>query len=102
MKFCTKCVMPDTKPNLHFDRGGYVMLVDSQENKNVDIDWGSRKAEFLELIKKYLEYSGFSSDEFWQIVDSFTNKDIFKCDENGKFLHDIDGSLIRKDDTILK
>jgi len=53
-------------------------------------------------IKKYLEYSGFSSDEFWQIVDSFTNKDIFKCDENGKFLRDIDGSLIRKENTILK
>ena len=53
-------------------------------------------------IKKYLEYSGFSTKEFWQIVDSFTNKDIFKCDENGNFLHDIDGSLIRKDSTILK
>ena len=53
-------------------------------------------------IKKYLEYSGFSDDEFWEIVDSFTNKDIFKCDENGKFLRDIDGSLIRKENTILK
>ncbi|MBR6611181.1 MAG: N-acetyl sugar amidotransferase, partial [Campylobacter sp.] len=56
MKFCTKCVMPETKPNLHFDQDGVCDACRSQENKNVDIDWGSRKAEFLELIKKYKKH----------------------------------------------
>lgn len=53
-------------------------------------------------IKKYLEWSGFSKEEFQKILDSFTNKKIFKCDEKGNFLKDIDGSLIRKEECILK
>lgn len=53
-------------------------------------------------IKKYLEFSGFSEKEFEKIVDSYTNKKIFKRDENGKFLRDSDGSLIKKDEFVLK
>ena len=53
-------------------------------------------------IAKYLEFSGFTMEEFQNIVDSFTNKKIFKRDENGKFLRDIDGSLIKKDEYILQ
>ncbi|HEC1890297.1 TPA: N-acetyl sugar amidotransferase [Campylobacter jejuni] len=53
-------------------------------------------------IKKYLEFSGFSEEEFQKIVDSFTNKKIFKRDENGKFIRDYDGSLVRKDECVLK
>ncbi|EAK0979610.1 N-acetyl sugar amidotransferase [Campylobacter lari] len=52
-------------------------------------------------IKKYLEFSGFSEKEFEKIVDSYTNKKIFKRDENGKFLRDSDGSLIKKDEFVL-
>ncbi|MBX2078137.1 N-acetyl sugar amidotransferase [Campylobacter peloridis] len=53
-------------------------------------------------IKKYLKFSGFSKEEFEKIVDSFTNKKIFKRDENGKFLKDSDGSLIKNEEYILK
>ncbi|MCR6570873.1 N-acetyl sugar amidotransferase [Campylobacter insulaenigrae] len=53
-------------------------------------------------IKKYLQFSGFSEDEFEKIVDSFTNRKIFKRDKNGKFLKDSDGSLIKNEEYILK
>ena len=53
-------------------------------------------------IKKYLEYIGFTQEEFDKIVDSYTNKKIFKRDENGKFSRDIDGSLVRKEEYIVK
>ena len=53
-------------------------------------------------IKKYLEYTGFTQKEFDKIVDSYTNKRIFKRDENGKFLKDIDGSLVRKEEYLVK
>lgn len=53
-------------------------------------------------IKKYLKFTGFSQEEFDKIVDSYTNKRIFKRDENGKFLRDIDGSLIRKEEYIVR
>lgn len=47
-------------------------------------------------VKEYLNYTGFSQEEFDKIVDSYTNKRIFERDENGKFIKDIDGSLVRK------
>ncbi|EOA4000600.1 hypothetical protein ACH2GF_001978, partial [Campylobacter coli] len=31
MKFCKKCVMPDTKPDLHFDEEGVCDACRSQE-----------------------------------------------------------------------
>ena len=53
-------------------------------------------------IKEYLKYTGFTKEEFDKIVYSYTNKRIFKRDENGKFMRDIDGSLIRKEEYIVK
>jgi len=53
-------------------------------------------------IKEYLNYTGFRQDEFDKIVDSYTSKRIFKRDENRKFLKDIDGSLVRKEEYIVK
>jgi len=53
-------------------------------------------------VKKYLEYTGFTQQEFDKIIDSYTNKRIFLRDENGKFIRDIDGSLVRKEDYIVK
>ena len=53
-------------------------------------------------IKEYLKYTGFTEEEFTKIVDSYTNKRIFERDENGKFIRDIDGSLVRKEKYIVK
>lgn len=53
-------------------------------------------------INEYLNYTGFTQEEFNKIVDSYTNKRIFKRDENGKFIRDIDGSLVRKEEFIVK
>jgi len=53
-------------------------------------------------ISEYLKYTGFKREEFDKIVDSYTNKRIFGRDENGNFLRDIDGSLVRKEEYIVK
>lgn len=53
-------------------------------------------------INEYLNYTGFTQEEFNKIVDSYTNKRIFRRDENGKFIRDIDGSLVRKEEFIVK
>ena len=50
----------------------------------------------LKAIKKYLEYTGFTQQEFEKIVFSFTNKKIFERNEQGEFIRDIDLSLVRK------
>nr|ELN8688724.1 pseudaminic acid biosynthesis protein PseA [Campylobacter coli] len=56
MKFCKKCVMPDTKPDLHFDEEGVCDACRSQEVKNQNINWQEREKEFFELIKKYKKH----------------------------------------------
>jgi len=53
MKLCTKCVMPNTKPDLHFDENGICDACRFQESKNKEIDWESREKEFLDLVQKY-------------------------------------------------
>ena len=65
------------------------------------------RAEGLELVKAYdgkypyygvnnfVEYSGMSKEEIDAIIDSFTNPILFKQDENGKFLRDEAGNLVR-------
>ncbi len=52
-------------------------------------------------ILEYLKYTGYTQIEFDKILDSFTNKKIFKRDENRRFLKDIDGSLVRKEEYIV-
>ena len=42
MRFCTQCVMPDTKPDLHFDDQGVCDACRSQTAKNDRIDWEKR------------------------------------------------------------
>jgi hypothetical protein len=53
-------------------------------------------------IQEYLDYTRFSEEEFFKIVDSYSNKRIFERDDSGKFLKDIDGSLIRKSEYIVR
>lgn len=59
MKFCKKCVMPSTKPDLNFDENGICDACNSQDEKNHKIDWGKRELEFLDLVKKYKKNSDY-------------------------------------------
>jgi len=64
--------------------------------------------EGLELVKKYdgkypkhsiasfIEYSGMTKEEIDEIIDSFTNSILFKSDDEGVFLRDEEGNLIRE------
>lgn len=56
----------------------------------------------MKAINEFLKYTGFTEQEFDKILDSFTSKKIFKRDENGSFIKDIDGSLVRKDEYIVR
>ncbi|NOU40024.1 MAG: N-acetyl sugar amidotransferase [Methylotenera sp.] len=52
MKYCIRCVMPSTKPDLHIDDGGVCNACKSYENR-AEIDWDLRKKELLEILEKY-------------------------------------------------
>ncbi|MCF6246330.1 MAG: N-acetyl sugar amidotransferase [Desulfobacula sp.] len=59
MRFCAKCVMPDTKPDLHFDEEGVCDACRSQEAKNEKINWAKRKKEFLSIVDRHRKNSDY-------------------------------------------
>ncbi|MEQ1586323.1 MAG: N-acetyl sugar amidotransferase [Cyclobacteriaceae bacterium] len=52
MKYCTRCVMPDTKPDLFLDEEGVCNACRSFE-KRKEIDWETRRKEFFQVIDRY-------------------------------------------------
>lgn len=58
LKYCTKCVMPNTKPDLHFDADGVCDACRSAEVKE-NIDWSKRETEFREVIERYRDSSNY-------------------------------------------
>lgn len=57
MRYCTKCITPETHDTIIFDKEGVCSVCRQIEYKNEKIDWEKRKTELLELIKKYKEKS---------------------------------------------
>lgn len=51
MRYCTKCVMPDTKPDLFFNEQGVCDACLSAEFKN-KVDWHQREQEFRALVQE--------------------------------------------------
>ncbi len=52
MKYCTRCVMPDTKPDLLLDADGVCNACRSFE-KRKEVNWEVRKEEFFKVVDKY-------------------------------------------------
>jgi N-acetyl sugar amidotransferase len=53
LKYCKKCLFPETKPDLHFSQDGICSACTSAERKNIGINWEVRKNEFFNIIEKY-------------------------------------------------
>jgi N-acetyl sugar amidotransferase len=47
-------------------------------------------------IPDFLNYTGYSEKEFFDILDRFTNKSLFQRDEEGALLKDLNGDLLPK------
>ncbi|MDR3598764.1 N-acetyl sugar amidotransferase [Clostridium sp.] len=52
MKYCKKCVMPDTKPDLFLDKEGICNACRSFEKRD-EINWADRKKELIEILDRY-------------------------------------------------
>lgn len=55
LKYCVRCVMPHTKPDLHIDEEGVCNACRSIE-KRKEINWDERKKELLEILEKYRKH----------------------------------------------
>lgn len=61
MNYCKKCVMPDTKPDLHIDEEGVCNACRNYE-KRTEVDWDARKNELSAIIEKYKSKDGSKWD----------------------------------------
>lgn len=57
MKYCKKCVMPDTRPGIRFDENGVCYPCLAAEKKKT-IDWNKRLKELEELCSRYKGANG--------------------------------------------
>ena len=58
MKYCKKCVMPDTRPGSLFDEEGVCQACRNYE-KQASVDWGARFKELKALCDKYRRKDGY-------------------------------------------
>jgi len=61
LKYCTRCVMPDTKPDLYLDKESVCNACRSYERR-VEIDWESRRKELLQILDRYRHRDGSNWD----------------------------------------
>ena len=57
MKYCKKCVMPDTRPGIRFNKDGVCQGCITHEKKK-DINWKERYKELEKLCNKYRNTKG--------------------------------------------
>lgn len=61
IKYCKRCVMPETKPDLFIDEEGVCNACRSYENRK-HVDYRKRKEELLEILDKYRSKDGSNYD----------------------------------------
>lgn len=52
LKYCARCVMPHTKPDLHLDEAGICNACRAYENRK-QVDWDARRQELLTVLERY-------------------------------------------------
>ena len=57
LKYCVRCVMPSTKPDLHIDQDGVCNACRAYEGRK-HVDWEARRRELLALLEKYRRPDG--------------------------------------------
>lgn len=62
MRYCKRCIMPDTRPEIVFNEEGVCDACISAERKHSEIDWNERERQFLEILNKYRSKDGSKWD----------------------------------------
>jgi len=53
IRYCTKCLFPETKPDLYFNKKGICSACIAAKAKDKSIDWDQREKDFYTIIKKF-------------------------------------------------
>ena len=57
LKYCSRCVMPDTKPDLLLDANSVCNACRSYEHRQ-QIDWAAREKELIDVVARYRKPDG--------------------------------------------
>lgn len=52
LKYCNRCIMPDTKPDLNIDEEGVCSACRAYERRR-DVDWDQRRRELVDVLDRY-------------------------------------------------
>lgn len=61
LRYCMKCVMPDSKPDLRLDEEGICNACRSYERRK-EVDWQQRQRELLQVLERYKAKDGTTWD----------------------------------------
>ena len=61
LKYCVRCVLPNSKPDLHFNAEGVCAACQAYENRT-ETDWDARREEFLGIVEQYRDHTNSSWD----------------------------------------
>ncbi|MDB5098491.1 MAG: Pseudaminic acid biosynthesis protein PseA, putative Pse5Ac7Ac acetamidino synthase [Cyanobacteria bacterium RYN_339] len=61
IRYCTSCVMPETKPDLQIDEQGVCSACNYYKQRK-EVDWEARKQELLTLLERYRDRHGNNYD----------------------------------------
>lgn len=61
IRYCVRCVMPETKPDLLIDEEGVCSACRSYEHR-AEVDWDARREELLRVLEPYRSRDGFTYD----------------------------------------
>jgi len=53
MKYCSRCLLPETHETIEFDERGVCNICRNHEFKKEKIDWGQKKEDFLNILEEY-------------------------------------------------
>jgi N-acetyl sugar amidotransferase len=58
IRYCSRCVFPETKPDLFFDEHNVCSACIAAEQKDKEIDWAQREKDFFEIVSYYRKKPG--------------------------------------------
>ncbi len=61
IRYCTRCVMPETKPDIFFDDEGVCSACIHYEQRS-EVDWDQRKVELTEILERFRSTDGSNYD----------------------------------------
>ncbi|MBM3145926.1 MAG: N-acetyl sugar amidotransferase [Chloroflexi bacterium] len=61
IRYCKRCIMPETKPDLYIDEEGVCAACRSFEQR-MEVDWADRKQKLLAILDRYKSVNGGNYD----------------------------------------